>query len=101
MAQRDLHACLFQLCRGVGLLEVASADIVAPGEEDAGQRRHPGATGPHKVNLHRRATSRRTPSTRSAASRLPAAEEASAIARSRSGSSESIAWSSVSPLSSP
>ena len=79
----DGDACVLELGRGLRRLRVATAHLVAASEIDAREGAYARATDPHQVNSHfRLPTSRRTPSTRWAASRRPAAAEARAMASS-------------------
>src|SRR5882672_12773918 len=99
VADEDAHAGVLELVAGLRLFQVAAADLVAAGEENAGQRRHTRAAGPHQMDSHLRATSCRIASTRLAASRRPAPAEALAIARSRSSSSPAIVATRPAPVS--
>src|SRR2546430_508556 len=81
----DRDPGVLELGGGVGGLRVAAADLVAAREIYARQRGNAGAADAHEVNPHRCTTSRTTSSTRCAASRRPAPEEAGAVGRSGGG----------------
>src|SRR5256884_10875 len=75
----DRDAGVLELGGGCGGLRVAAPDLVPARDVYARQRGNPGAADAHQVNPHRCATSRTTSSTRCAASRRPAADEACAM----------------------
>ena len=56
VSEHDANPRLFELGGGLGLLDVAAADLVAAGEEDASERRHASPARAHQVNSHVRLT---------------------------------------------